>query len=526
MIFALLGGAMITTVALGQTAINVAGPGTGGAGYVASDGVIAITAGGEYVLTGSTTSNRVAVGAGVTATITLRNVSITSAEGSPLSLSPDNCEVTLRLAGENALVSDAGSDWGGAGVQVEGSARLIIEGGNSLFARGGAGAAGIGGDSYASGGSIAINGGNITAIGGSYGAGIGNGREGVSGSITINGGNITATGGEEGAGIGAGNITITGGTMLAVGGNGKPGIGGAYASVPDNIRISGGGVFAIGGADVSDIGSGSGNILISGGFVVAETFEPDMSTVVSGGLVFAQSINAGGATASEIVLLPITDAVVRHFFANTPKTVEELLVVDDIRYNYITVHVSDTQRIFVPTDEPIYVHDTLLLAAEALHDTFFLYLHDTTATHWPDTLDRDHILLVRDTTHITKHDSIVRLHLDTLFTPVETLQLLHDTLIRYDTLSYDYYLRLTDNALTTAISSPTLAGPAVRAIDIAHDVLLSNLTPHTPFAVYTVSGLLIIRDIAPKGGAYLLPNLPGGAYLLWHNGRWGKFGHK
>ena len=222
--------------------------------------------------------------------ITLNNASITNPSEGYAPLSLRNANATLTLLGENTLEAGAGC----AGLQVENNATLTIsaESTGSLTSIGGADGAGIGGaadsDSWHNtGGSIYINGGTITAIGGNKGAGIGSGYAGVqsigktSGYICINGGTVTAIGSSGGTGIGGGascgggNIVISGGTIIANSNDQtNRGIGGGSQSKGGTINISGGIITAgaIGGgyrgtAGVGGTGRAGGTITISGGVV-------------------------------------------------------------------------------------------------------------------------------------------------------------------------------------------------------------------------------------------------------------------
>ena len=244
----------------------------------------------EYEITGTAPEGTyIEVGAPDWVNITLNNASITKpSEGNPPLLA--NADVRLTLLGENTLEAGAGC----AGLQVENNATLTIsaESTGSLTSIGGADGAGIGGaadsDSWHNtGGSIYINGGTITAIGGNKGAGIGSGYAGVqsigktSGYIYINGGTVTAIGSSGGTGIGGGascgggNIVISGGTIIANSNDQtNRGIGGGSQSKGGTINISGGIITAgaIGGgyrgtAGVGGTGRAGGTITISGGVV-------------------------------------------------------------------------------------------------------------------------------------------------------------------------------------------------------------------------------------------------------------------
>jgi len=291
---------MVTTVLHADGIINLASPvSSPGNGWTVDDeGLISIINNGAYTLTGTGVDKRIEVSPNVTATVTLQNVSIESFTHSPFCISESGANVTLRLVGQNRLVT---GDVFSAGLTVEGSAKLTIEGSGSLEAQGGGrnaepydygnenGGAGIGAGDEKIAGTIIINSGTIIARGGALAAGIGGGDSwgyhastGVrsnGGTIEINGGNVTATGGEQGAGLGggacasAGAVTINGGTVIAISGSSEgAGIGGGLYGEANRVTINGG-VVRAGGNYGAAIGSGSrsienqGNITITGGIV-------------------------------------------------------------------------------------------------------------------------------------------------------------------------------------------------------------------------------------------------------------------
>ncbi|MDR1346327.1 MAG: YDG domain-containing protein [Bacteroidales bacterium] len=264
--------------------INI-GTGVGdGDGWSFASSTVTITDNGNYTINGSTTTNRIRVNPGITANITLSDVSINvSATPGTCAFDMDGATVTLMLTGSNVLRSGSSH----AGLQVLNSAILTIAGTGSLAANGGSNAAGIGGNT--SSGSqntgITINGGTVIATGGSAGAGIGGGMGNMNyntmcGTITINSGTVTANGGSYGAaGIGngaqcgyaAGIITINGGTVTATGGSnmsGGPGIGGGHMGSVSQVIINGGTITANAAGSAAAIGgnsNNSGTLIINGG---------------------------------------------------------------------------------------------------------------------------------------------------------------------------------------------------------------------------------------------------------------------
>ena len=236
-------------------AFDVTG-GTLGTNYTYANNTLTIISSGTYTIGmespgAKTMTDRIVVTPGVTATITLNNVSIDmtgKTDRDAFSISSYNTTVnttvTLTLTGANTLIGSAG----GAGIQVPHSAgfenKLVINGTGSLTAQGGYGRAGIGGGSNNSiSGTITIDSGTVTATGGEFGAGIGGGVGGSqAGAITINGGTVVASGGYWAAGLGGGSgvefgavsgsagvVNITGGRVTATGGVDSAGIGGGYS---------------------------------------------------------------------------------------------------------------------------------------------------------------------------------------------------------------------------------------------------------------------------------------------------------
>ena len=229
--------------------------------------------------TGNATTDKIKIGDGITANVTIKNVNIDVSDtyGACAFEVGDGATVNLTLEGTNTLKSG----WDCAGLQVQDGETLVITENStgSLDATGDTQGAGIGGRNGGSAGNIEINGGTVTATGGDFAAGIGGGNGGGSGgNIEINGGTVTATGGNSGAGIGGGpngsggNIEINGGTVTATGGNGGAGIGGGVNSSGGNIVISGGEVTAVGstnflgevGAAIGDGANGSGGTFSTG----------------------------------------------------------------------------------------------------------------------------------------------------------------------------------------------------------------------------------------------------------------------
>jgi LPXTG-motif cell wall-anchored protein len=282
---------LVPTTALAADPVTIdlsAPPIADDTGYTVSGNAITLT-GGDYVITGSTTTCYLIAAAN--ANVTLNNASIDATSASQCAFYiNDGVTVNMTLTGASTLTSGGGY----AGIDATPGRTLIITAAStgSLTVTGGdgdgeRGGAGIGGGSWSIGGMITISGGTVTANGGINGAGIGGGYDSGGGTIAITGGTVTAYGGRAGhgtsnggAGIGGGargdggTITISGGTVTAIGHGtsevtyGSAGIGGGSdGGNGGTITISGGSVFAT-GIYTYDIGAGNnaggGTLGISG----------------------------------------------------------------------------------------------------------------------------------------------------------------------------------------------------------------------------------------------------------------------
>ncbi len=220
--------------------------------YVNLDGKNSYNGGNGQVLynTGSNSmSGRLYIQPG--ATVTLRNVNIHG--GIDACYQPgDTC--TIILEGENHVDSETNSVC--AAVHTQNGTTMVIKGTGILHATAVLYGAGIGAapeascGGYGECGSIRIEGGIIYATGGSSGtsgcAGIGctYDENRTCGDITITGGEVHATGGSRAPGIGSnggecGNILISGGTVVAEGtGSGSAGIGTSTSGTCGDITIT------------------------------------------------------------------------------------------------------------------------------------------------------------------------------------------------------------------------------------------------------------------------------------------------
>jgi hypothetical protein len=127
--------------------------------------------------------DRIVVASGVTADITLRDLTIdASARNDIPAFDMTGATVNLTLSGTNILKSGGNR----AGLLAPEGSTLTISAADTthtLTATGGNNGAGIGGGNGGAGGTVTISGGTVTATGGSDGAGIGGGRNGAGGTI-------------------------------------------------------------------------------------------------------------------------------------------------------------------------------------------------------------------------------------------------------------------------------------------------------------------------------------------------------
>lgn len=233
-----------------------------------SDGSVFITKPGNYVVSGSTTTNTIRIGCfepgDVNLTINDLNIS-SSTSNSPINIIGGS--VNLRLVGNNTLISEATDNSAFyAALHVAENTSLTItlnSNGGSLLAQALGASAAIGGNSadistYVNNiGEITIDGGYIKAESKNRCAAIGSGGpgQGVS-KININGGYIIANALDmyNGTSVGAagklpfvtssgGTITITGGTLIALNDNEIGAIGNKRTDEATKLVITGGSVF-------------------------------------------------------------------------------------------------------------------------------------------------------------------------------------------------------------------------------------------------------------------------------------------
>ncbi|MDR0854062.1 MAG: InlB B-repeat-containing protein [Clostridiales Family XIII bacterium] len=248
----------------------------------------------------TTTTSHIEVASGVTATVTINDLSIETLV-SPIRLI-GTANLTLVLNGDNTLTCKAASSNVGvaqsgiyvpAGTNVSPSDDAVLTiregdtGAKKITVNGGYAAAGIGGtymlnssyDYLINGcGTVNIYSGTVVANAGQGGAGIGTyNSSGFGGNIHIYGGTVKAYGSSSGAGIGdsgtggssayRANIEISGGTVVAESGTYYPpaAIGAAYS----NVTISGTANVTAKGGSGAGIGGNNSNVTITGGDITA-----------------------------------------------------------------------------------------------------------------------------------------------------------------------------------------------------------------------------------------------------------------
>lgn len=215
--------------------------------YDLKNGEVTIDQNGDYTISGTYkkttgTDHVITVKKNVSATITLKGVSIETANANTVQMScielEEGADVTLVLSGMNNLYTVSNS---GAAIHVPEGSRLTIRAGSDqdvLYSFARAYGAGIGGNSGEGHGEITIESGTVAACSGMRLTDKGTEKETESDS----GAGI----GSGSAGIGGGMITIAGGSVYAAASVGA-GIGGGYKGTSGSIVISGGDVEARGG---------------------------------------------------------------------------------------------------------------------------------------------------------------------------------------------------------------------------------------------------------------------------------------
>lgn len=194
------------------------------------NGDVTINTDGTYYIGSVDVTNIVTVKTGVTADLTVENVTMTSATSSPIIIE-SGAVVNLHINGTNTVTAKKS---GKAGINVAANSIesdysiLTVDGDGILNVTGTAQASGIGANLNQLHGKIIINGGTINAVGGMKGTAIGGGIKtsgNVSGcTIEINGGIINASAGRYGTAIGGverqsnAEIIVNGGYIKATAG--------------------------------------------------------------------------------------------------------------------------------------------------------------------------------------------------------------------------------------------------------------------------------------------------------------------
>lgn len=236
-----------------------------------------------YHVTGSTTNNRINVSSGVTTTIFLDNVTMTSnAQGAGWgaygSRAGDGCivcshaNVTIVLIGTSQLTANGAFTNAIAKNGTDG--QLTIDGDGILYATGNTGvehAGAIGANVNCSFWNFTVKGGTIYARAGAHCPGIGAG--------CLN--QPDGTGGADGKG--AGNLCFEGGTVYAYGNTACSGIGSGWGAPVNGIYISNGAhIYAYGGAYSPGIGSGGRTDNVQGGNISSYHYHVS-NVIISGG---------------------------------------------------------------------------------------------------------------------------------------------------------------------------------------------------------------------------------------------------
>lgn len=227
-------------------------------------GPVTISESGSYSVSSVTTNNVINIVSGVTADLTIEDISITSTTTAPIKVE-SGAVLNLHIQGDNTLTPP--KYFAGIAVYAE--------------------------DITSDYGTLVIDGdGSLTITSSTHGPGIGTNKKGstydnstgICGKIIINDGIINTTGGAGGAGIGmpytsvqttpCGEIEINGGKIIAKGGTNAAGIGGANAGANGKITINGGYIKASGGSTgigpgKSAPGGSESEIIINGGSIDA-----------------------------------------------------------------------------------------------------------------------------------------------------------------------------------------------------------------------------------------------------------------
>lgn len=123
---------------------------TSGGNYkIENDTDLTITASGTYVLTGSCSEGSVTVKKGITGvTLVLKNLSLASSEGAPITINKENTDTTIVISGTNTLTDNENPDdeestdeavadaFEGAGIKLKSNGSLLITGDGVLNIKG------------------------------------------------------------------------------------------------------------------------------------------------------------------------------------------------------------------------------------------------------------------------------------------------------------------------------------------------------------------------------------------------------
>lgn len=243
--------------------------------------VLTIKSGTPITISGTTTTDRIVIAAGIEANVTVDGVSIQlgSWRGDcPLNIST-TATLNLTLKGKNILKTFKCS------LHVPEEATLVIQGEGELTAEGAHDCAGIGGYNGESAGTITIKSGTIKAIGGEASASIGGGAGSSAGNITISGGVITTLDkSKETIGTIGGGGNNTNGTINITG---NPVIKTGAINITD--KTMSGGILFIGKETDINQGKVYGNITAPDGYTIEEgetlTIPTEASLTVKNGSI-------------------------------------------------------------------------------------------------------------------------------------------------------------------------------------------------------------------------------------------------
>ena len=296
-------------------------------------------------ITGSSTSNRILVQSG-NPTIRLKDVSLTNASGSPISVS-SNAVATVVLEGNNTLKS-TNTNYAALEIGQNSTVNIQVPEGQpdsygTLNATGGNESAGIGGSKTVHAGTVNIKSGTIVAKGGAYASGIGPGRYNVTmQAIHISGGHIT---------------NIPGNT----GGNYNHSLGEGHGDITNAITISGG--------YIDTNGVRGKNVTISGGTIVASktpAFEATTLSITGGNIGDNYSGTIAGRELTKLYFVEEDGTPKANMEVTVAEGENEWTALTDENGVITTYLASDTKNITVSYESQSNVSVTIPESHQAL----------------------------------------------------------------------------------------------------------------------------------------------------------------